>query len=118
MIEQNQTEKQPAQDQDDNGEAVEQGLSKYAGVIGGLLLIAGVVTSLTMALKKIYKLSLWLIPTALYIAAAVFLVKSLGERRAKIESTQEQIVSLMDDLDPVAKLQVADYVAQKELGKK
>jgi hypothetical protein len=71
-----------------------------------------------MALKKIYKLSLWLIPTALYIAAAVFLVKYLGKRRTKIESTQDQIVSLMDDLDPVAKLQVADYVAQKELGKK
>jgi hypothetical protein len=118
MTEQNLTEKQPAQDQDDNGEAVEQGLGKYAGVIGGLLLIAGVVTSLTMALKKIYKLSLWLIPTALYIGAAVLLVKSLGERRAKIESTQEQIVSLMDDLDPVAKVQVADYVAQKELGRK
>jgi uncharacterized protein YgbK (DUF1537 family) len=57
----------------------------------------------------------------LIIAAAALgtalLVHSLMGRQAKIEETQEKIASLLGELDPIARLQVAEYVIETEIGK-
>ncbi len=82
-----------------------------------MLIIGGAVVSLAMALKKVRKLASWFIPVALYIAGILLVAESLEERHARIEATEEEIISLLDQLDPVAKAQVAAYVAQAEFGK-
>jgi hypothetical protein len=118
MTEEIQNDPGTEKDQGDNGGDVENGLKKYAGIIGGLLIIAGAVMSLVLALKKVQKLVAWFVPTALYIVGTFFVAQAGQERKAKIEATQEEIVSMMDELDPVAKAQVAAYVAEAELVKR
>lgn len=118
MTEEIQNDPGTEKDQGDNGGDVENGLKKYAGIIGGLLIIAGAVMSLVLALKKVQKLVSWFVPTALYIVGTFLVAQAGQERKAKIEATQEEIVSMLDELDPVAKAQVAAYVAEAELGKR
>jgi len=117
MTETDQGENGMAQDQDGNGGDTKQGLGQYAGLVGVVLIIAGAVASLAMALNKVRKLALWLIPVALYVAGVVLVAKPLEERKARIEATQEEIISLLDELDPVAKAQVAKHVAEAEFAK-
>jgi hypothetical protein len=117
MTETNQEEYGMAMNQNDNGGGVEQWLSQHVFFIPGLLIMGSAVVSLVMALNKVRKIALWLIPVALCGAGILLAVKPLQERQTKIEGTQEQIISLLDQLDPVAKAQVAEYVAKTELGK-
>jgi flagellar biosynthesis protein FliQ len=118
MTEEIQNDPGTEKDQGDNGGDVENGVRKYAGIIGGLMIVAGAVMSLVLALKKIQKLALWFVPTALYIVGTFLVAQAGQERKEKIEATQEEIVSMLDELDPVAKAQVAAYVAEAELGKR
>jgi hypothetical protein len=118
MTEEIQNDPGTEKDQGDNGGDVENGVKKYAGIIGGLLIVAGAVMSLVLALKKVHKLVSWFVPTALYIVGTFLVAQAGQERKAKIEATQEEIVSMLDELDPVAKAQVAAYVAEAELGKR
>jgi hypothetical protein len=118
MTEEIQNDPGTEKDQGDNGGDVENGLKKSAGIIGGLLIIAGAVMSLVLALKKVQKLVSWFVPTALYIVGTFLVAQAGQERKEKIEATQEEIVSMLDELDPVAKAQVAAYVAEAELGKR
>ncbi len=117
MTKTDQVEDGMAQDQDDNGGDSKQGLGRYMGLIGGLLIIAGAVVSLAMALNKVRKLALWLIPVILYVAGVFLVAEPLAKRKAKIAATQEEIIALLDQLDPVAKVQVAKYVAESEFAK-
>jgi flagellar biosynthesis protein FliQ len=118
MTEEIQNDPGTEKDQGDNGGDVENGVRKYAGIIGGLMIVAGAVMSLVLAFKKIQKLALWFVPTALYIVGTFLVAQAGQERKEKIEATQEEIVSMLDELDPVAKAQVAAYVAEAELGKR
>ena len=118
MTEEIQNDPGTEKDEGDNGGDVENGVRKYAGIIGGLLIVAGAVMSLVLALKKVQKLASWFVPTALYIVGTFLVAQAGQERKAKIEATQEEIVSMLDELDPVAKAQVAAYVAEAELGKR
>jgi hypothetical protein len=118
MTEEIQNDPGTEKDQGDDGGDAKNGVRKYAGIIGGLLVVAGAVVSLVLSLKKVQKLAAWFVPTALYIAGTVLVAQSGQERKAKIEATQEEIVSMLDELDPVAKAQVAAYVAEAELGKR
>lgn len=118
MTEEIQSDPGTEKDQGDDGGDVENGVRKYAGIVGGLLIVAGAVISLVLALKKVQKLVSWFVPTALYIVGTFLVAQAGQERKAKIEATQEEIVSMLDELDPVAKAQVAAYVAEAELGKR
>lgn len=51
------------------------------------------------------------------VIVIVFLIRSLMGRQAKIEDAQKQIVSLLDQLDPIARMQVAQHVVETELSK-
>ena len=101
----------------DNGGVSEEWVSHYALPISGLLIIGGAVVSLLMALKKVKETAWWLIPVALFGAGIVLAAKPLEERKTRIEATQEEIISLLDQLDPVAKAQVAKHVAEAEFAK-
>lgn len=109
--------------QGNSGTAKEQGtdlkqqLGQHAGLIGGVLIIAGAAVSLTMAIKKVQKLALWLIPTALYVAGVILVAKPLQKRKERIHETEEEIVTMLGQLDPVAKAQVVSRVAKAELAK-
>ncbi len=50
-----------------------EGLGRHTGLVGGLLIVAGAVISLAMAVTKVRRLNLWMIATVLYVAG-VFLV--------------------------------------------
>ena len=47
--------------------------------------------------------------------AVAVLVRGLLGRQARIEETREKISGLLSELDPVARIQVAQYVVEKEL---
>lgn len=57
----------------------------------------------------------------LIIAAAavgiLFVARALRSRQARIEETQEEIAALLDKLDPLARVQVAEYVVEREAAK-
>ena len=60
--------------------------------------------------------------TALLIIAVaavgiVVVARGLKSRQARIEEAQEQIAALLDELDPLARVQVADYVIERERDK-
>lgn len=59
-----------------------------------------------------------LIAASFIITAAVvgilFIARGLRSRQARIEETREQIAALLDELDPLARVQVADYVIERE----
>lgn len=103
--------------QSDNGGDSKEWVNQYALPISGLLIIGGAVVSLLMALKKVKEAALWFIPVALFGAGIALAAKPLEERKTRIEATQEEIISLLDQLDPVAKAQVAEYVAEAEFAK-
>jgi hypothetical protein len=91
---------------------------KEAVVIGGALFAGGAVSALVLTLKKERNLLWWLLPIGLFGAGVVLSFQPLQERHEKIAATQEQIVSMLDELDPIAKAQVAEYVLEAELAKK
>ena len=117
MTDVNQENPETKMDQSDSGGDSQQWLSQHEGLIGGLLIIGGAVVSLVMALKKVQKLAFWFIPVALYIGGIALVAEPLAQRHKKIEATQEEIISLLDQLDPVAKAQVAKHVAEAEFAK-
>ncbi len=49
------------------------------------------------------------------VVGIVIVVKALMGRQAKIEDIREEIISLLEELDPIARVQVAEYVIEKEL---
>jgi hypothetical protein len=74
-------------------------------------------TALVLTLKKVRDMAWWTLSAVLFGAGIALALSPLRERRAKIEMTQQEIVALLDQLDPVAKAQVAEYVVQEELAK-
>jgi len=115
--EMNQEDDMTERNQSDNGGDSKEWVNQYALPISGLLIIGGAVVSLLMALKKVKEAALWFIPVALFGAGIALAAKPLEERKTRIEATQEEIISLLDQLDPVAKAQVAEYVAEAEFAK-
>jgi uncharacterized membrane protein YebE (DUF533 family) len=85
--------------------------------VAGLLIAGGALSALVLAQTKVRDVAWWALPVGLFGAGIALAVKPVQERRAKIEMTQQEIVALLDQLDPVAKAQVAEYVVQAELAK-
>lgn len=103
-------------DQSDSGGDIEQQASPYALPVSGLLIIGGVVLSLLMASKKVKTTGLYLIPVVMYWAGVALARKPLEEGKARIQRTQEEIVTMLDQLDAEARSQVAKHVAEAEMG--
>ncbi|MFC2046052.1 hypothetical protein ACFLTC_00835 [Chloroflexota bacterium] len=90
-------------DSSPNGGDTEQRAIWYALLVSGLLITGGAVLSLVMAYKKVTETALWLIPVVMYWAGGVLAIKPLAEGKARIRRRQEEIVTRLDQLDPVAK---------------
>jgi uncharacterized protein (DUF983 family) len=103
-------------DQSNSGGDLEQGAGQYTLPVAGLLIIGAAVMTVVMATKKVTELALWSIPVVMYWAGVALAIKPLEERKARIQRTQEKIVTKLEQLDPVAKAQVARQVAEAELG--
>lgn len=58
-----------------------------------------------------------LLTAALAALGIAVLIKSLMGRQSRIEATQNKIVELLDQLDPLARMQVAQHVVEAELVK-
>ena len=56
------------------------GLGQHTGLVGGLLISAGIVISLVMALTKVRRLGLWMIPTVLYVLGVSLVARSPAKR--------------------------------------
>ena len=54
---------------------------------------------------------------ALAAVGILIVARGLKSRQARIEETQERIAALLDELDPLARVQVADYVIDRERAK-
>ena len=66
--------------------------------------------------KQITLVSGLLIATSVALGIAL-LFRFLYGRQTKIQDTQKQIVSLLSQLDPIARMQVAQHVVETELNK-
>ena len=56
--------------------------------------------------------------TAALVALGIgVLIKFLLSRQSRIEATQNKIVELLGQLDPIARMQVAQHVVEAELDK-
>ena len=53
-----------------------------------------------------------MIPTVQNVIGVLLVARSPAKRKAEIEATQEEINSLLGDLDPVAEAQVAESVVE------
>lgn len=88
MTEVNQREHKVTKDLVGQGQAAKELLTKHARLVGGALIVAGAVVSLALALNKVRKLALWLVPVALYFAGAVLITNLLKDRGAMIGETE------------------------------
>ena len=92
-------------------------MGQHAALVAVLLMASGALAALVLALRKVRTLAWWSIPVGLFGGGIALFVKALQERGTRIEKTEKEIVALLDQLDPVAKAQVAIEVAEAELGK-
>jgi flagellar basal body-associated protein FliL len=64
--------------------------------------------------KRQVRLILALFIIAAAVVGILFIARTLKSRQARIEETQEEIAAMLDELDPLARVQVADYVIERE----
>lgn len=79
--------------------------------IAWLLVGGGTVGSLYLIVKKNRNIFSWLIPVGMMAAGIDLFLK---DRQERIEQTGDQIMSQLDELDPVARAQVVKYLAEQE----
>jgi hypothetical protein len=102
--------------QSDSVGEIEQQVGRYALPVSGLLITGGAVLSLVMASRKVTTIALWSIPVVMYWAGLALAIKPLQEHKAKIQRTREEIVTKLEQFDPVAKSQVTKPLTEAELG--
>jgi hypothetical protein len=71
-------------------------------------------TDRNLAAKKSTRLIAALLVVAAAAVGILFIARALRSRQTKIEETQAEIAALLDELDPLARVQVADYVIERE----
>ena len=76
-----------------------------------LLVGGGTLGSLYLIVKRNRHIFSWLIPVGMMAAGIDLLLK---DRQERIEQTGDQIMSQLDELDPVARAQVVKYLAEQE----
>jgi hypothetical protein len=98
---------------EDNIERNSGGLSKQdATDMGWLLVGGGILGSVYLLLKKSRNILSWIIAVGLVVAGFGLVLK---DRQQRIEQTGDQIIAMLDELDPIARAQVVKYVADQEI---
>ena len=76
-----------------------------------LLVGGGTLGSLYLIVKKNRYIFSWIVPVGMMAAGIDLLLK---DRQERIEQTGDQIMSQLDELDPIARAEVVKYLAEKE----
>lgn len=76
-----------------------------------LLVGGGILGALYLLIKKNRNIFSWIVPVGMMAAGIDLLME---DRQERIEQTGNQIMSQLDDLDPVARAQVVKYLAEQE----
>jgi hypothetical protein len=79
-----------------------------------LLVGGGTLGSLYLIVKKNRNIFSWIIPVGMMAAGIDLLLK---DRQERIKQTGDQIMSQLDELDPIARAEVVKYLAEKEMDK-
>ena len=79
--------------------------------MASILVGGGVLGSIYLLIKKIRNPFSWIIPLGM-IAAGIDLF--LKDREQRIQQTGDQIMSQLDELDPIARAEVVKYLAEQE----
>ena len=74
----------------------------------------GVLGSLYLLIKRTQNVFSWIIPVGM-MAAGVDLY--LKDRQERIKQTGDQIMSQLDELDPIARAELVKYLAEQEKGR-
>ena len=77
-----------------------------------LLVGGGTLGSVYLLLKRNRNIFFWLIPVGM-IAVGIDLF--LSERHEGIKATGDEIIDLLDELDPIARAEVVKYMADQEM---
>ncbi|MCK4898084.1 MAG: hypothetical protein KAS38_04875, partial [Anaerolineales bacterium] len=77
-----------------------------------LLVGGGALGSIYLLIKRNYSFFSWLIPVGM-IASGLELF--LSERHEGIKATGDEIIDLLDELDPIARAEVVKYIVDQEM---
>jgi hypothetical protein len=113
MTELNSAEQELAADQNDSNSA------KWAGqdrdLFAGLLIVGGLLSAFLLVIGRVRKIALWAIAVGMLGAGIAVFITRLQERERKLKETEQEILTLFSQLDPLARVQVAKNVAEAEL---
>ncbi len=79
-----------------------------------LLVGGGTLSSIYLLIKRNYNFFSWLIPVGM-IASGLGLY--MNERQKLITQTGDEIISQLDELDPIARAEVVKYMADQKMGR-
>ena len=79
--------------------------------MASILVGGGVLGSIYLLIKKVRNPFSWIIPLGMIAAGIDLLMK---DRQEQIKQTGDQIMSQLDELDPIARAQVVKYLAEQE----
>jgi Ni,Fe-hydrogenase I cytochrome b subunit len=74
----------------------------------------GALSSIYLLIKRNYNFFSWLIPVGM-IASGFGLY--MNQRQKLITQTGDEIISQLDELDPIARAEVVKYMADQEIGR-
>lgn len=117
MTELNQADQELAMEQGQDSGGVSKWAGQDNGLVAGLLIAGGVLSALLLVLKKVRNIALWAGAVGMIGAGVALSLKGLQERERKIQETEQQILGMFGQLDPLARVQVAKHVAEVEFGK-
>jgi hypothetical protein len=78
------------------------------------LLVGGTLSLLYLIVKKKRNIVSWIIPLGMIAEGIDLLLKARQER---IKQTGDQIMSQLDELDPITRAEVVKYLAEEEMDK-
>jgi hypothetical protein len=99
---------------ENNGEKYTSVLTSQDKVRVAWLLVGGTLWSLYLIVKKNRNIFSWLVPVGMMAEGIDLLLKARQER---IKQTGDQIMSQLDELDPIARAEVVKYLAEQEMDK-
>ncbi len=89
-------------------------LSNDKSQMAGVLFGTGAILSLYLMLKKTRGIFAWILPVGLMVGGIDLYLKQHQER---VSLTGDQIVAQLDELDPITRAEVINYVAEHEYKK-
>ena len=100
---------------ENNGEKNTNWMASQDTVRMAYILVGGTFGLLYLIVKKKRNIFSWIIPLGMIAEGIDLLLKARQER---IKQTGDQIMSQLDELDPITRAEVVKYLAEQEMDKK